>query len=83
MGTLYVVQGFHEVGGDLVADKPILHGLEQLALTRGRMLAGISEGVLIYAQAADVDRGEYSEPVILARYGHVPHPEQQSLARAS
>jgi len=82
MGTLYVVQGFHEVDGDIVADKPILHGMEQLARTRGEMLAGQRDGVLVYAQAADIDRGEYSEPVILARYGRVPHPEQQSLSRA-
>lgn len=81
MGTLYVVQGFHEMDGDVVADKPILHGLEQLALTRGQLLADHSDGVLVYAQAADVDRGEYSEPVILAKYGRVPHPEQQSLGR--
>jgi hypothetical protein len=78
---LYVVQGFHEVGGDIVADKPILHGMEQLARTRGEVLAGQLDGVLVYAQAADIDRGEYSEPVILARYGRVPHPEQQSLCQ--
>lgn len=79
MGTLYVVQGFHEEHGDVVADKPILHGMEQLARTRGELLAGQREGVLVYAQAADIDRDEYSQPVILARYGHVPDPEQQSL----
>jgi len=82
MGTLYVVQGFHEVDGDIVADKPILHGMEQLARTRGEMLAEERDGVLVYAQAADTDRGEYSEPVILAKYGCVPHPEQQSLRQA-
>ncbi len=79
MGTLYVVQGFCEVGGDIIADKPILHGMEQLARTRGELLAGRRDGVLVYAQAADIDRGEYSEPVILAKYGQVPNPEQQSL----
>lgn len=82
MGTLYVVQGFCEVDGDIIADKPILHGMEQLARTRGEMLAGQRDGVLVYAQAADADRGEYSEAVILARYGRVPHPEQQSLCQA-
>ena len=82
MGMLYVVQGFHEVDGDVVADKPLLHGMEQLARTRGEMLAGLRDGVLVYAQAADADRGEYSETVILARYGRVPHPEQQSLCQA-
>lgn len=79
MGTLYVVQGFCEVDGDVVADKPILHGMQQLALTRGEILARQRDGVLVYAQAADIDRGEYSEPVILAKYGVVPDPEQQSL----
>jgi len=81
MGTLYVVQGFCEVGGDIIADKPILHGMEQLARTRGELLAGRRDGVLVYAQAADIDRGEYSEPVILAKYGQVPNPEQQSLCQ--
>lgn len=79
METLYVVQGFHAAGGSVVADKPILHGMEQLARTRGEMLAEQLAGVLVYAQAADADRGEYSEPVILAKYGQVPHPERQSL----
>lgn len=82
MGTLYVVQGFHEVEGGVVADKPILHGMEQLALTRGQKLADQLDGVLVYAQAADADRGEYSEPVILAKYGCVPHPERQSLQQS-
>jgi hypothetical protein len=82
MGTLYIVQGFHAVGGNVVADKPILHGMEQLARTRGEFLADQCDGVLVYAQAADVDRGEYSEPVILATYGDVPNPEQQSLHQA-
>ncbi len=82
MGTLYVVQGFCEVDGDIIADKPILHGMEQLARTRGELLAEQRDGVLVYAQAADIDRGEYSEPVILAKYGQVPNPEQQSLCQA-
>lgn len=79
MGTLYVVQGFHAVDGDVLADKPILHGMEQLARTRGLMLARHRDGVLVYAQAANLDQDEYSQPVILATYGHVPHPERQSL----
>lgn len=79
MGMLYVVQTFHEAGDHVVADKPILHGMEKLALTRAAMLAAERNGVLVYAQAADVDRGEYSQPVILATYGHVPHPERQDL----
>lgn len=79
METLYVVQGFHGVGQGMVAGKPILHAMEQLARTRAEALAGQCDGVLVYAQDADVDRGEYSAPVILAKYGDVPHPETQSL----
>jgi len=79
MGTLYVVQGYHEVSGEMVSDKPILHGMEDLARVRGECLAADREGVLVYAQSADVDRGEYSRPVILASYGKVPHPEAEGL----
>lgn len=79
METLYVVQGFYGVGEGLVAAKPILHGMEQLARSRGEALAGRCDGVLVYAQDADVDRGEYSKPVVLATYGNVPYPEKQGL----
>ncbi|HZX72496.1 MAG TPA: hypothetical protein VFE77_16950 [Rhodanobacter sp.] len=81
METLYVVQGFYGVGQGMVACRPILHGMEPLARSRGEALAGQCDGVLVYAQGADVDRGEYSIPVILAKYGNVPHPEAQSLRR--
>jgi hypothetical protein len=77
--TLYVVQGFYGVGQGMVSGKPILHGMEQLARARGEALAGQCDGVLVYAQGADADRDEYSAPVILAKYGDVPHPEAQSL----
>lgn len=79
MGTIYVVQGFHEVEGDVIADKPVLHGMERLARSRGHALADRCAGVLVYAQGADADRGEYSPPTILASYGRVPHPDRQRL----
>ncbi len=79
METLYVVQGFYGEGEGAVAGKPILHGMEQLARSRGEALAEHCDGVLVYAQGADADRGEYSTPVVLAKYGNVPHPERQSL----
>jgi len=34
----------------------------------------------VYAQGADTNRGEYSDPVILAKYGRVPNPQEQSLS---
>jgi uncharacterized protein (DUF924 family) len=83
MKTLYVVQGFHEVDGSILADKPILHGMESLALERARMLATQRHGVLVYAQMADADHDHYSQPTILAQHGRVPHPERQTLREAS
>jgi hypothetical protein len=79
METLYVVQSFREVEGDVLPEKPVLHGMEEFARKRGEQLAAQREGVLVYAQAADTNRGEYSDPVILAKYGHVPNPQEQSL----
>lgn len=83
MGKLYVVQGFREVDGNVIADKPILHGMEDLALKRAQMLAVGCHGVLVYAQIADADRGEYSRPTILIQHGNVPDPERHSLRQAS
>lgn len=82
MGTLYVVQGFREIDGSVVADKPILHGIQLMALERAETLARQRHGVLVYAQVADADRGEYSPPTILAQHGSVPHPERHTLRRA-
>ncbi len=82
MGTLYVVQGFHEVDGCVLPDKPILHGMERLALERATMLATQRLGVLVYAQMADADQNHYSQPTILAQHGLVPHPERQTLCEA-
>ncbi|MEP7187181.1 MAG: hypothetical protein ABI767_15225 [Rhodanobacter sp.] len=79
MGKLYVVQCFHEVDGCVLANKPILHGMESLALERGRMLATEHDGVLVYAQMADADQDKYSQPMILAQHGLVPYPERQTL----
>ncbi|OOG55498.1 hypothetical protein [Rhodanobacter sp. C03] len=79
METLYVVQSFHEVDGAVLPEKPVLHGMEALARRSGEQLAMQCEGVLVYAQGADTDRGEYSDPVILAKYGRVPDPQKQGL----
>ena len=82
MGTLYVVQGFEKIDGGIVACKPILHGLADLAISRAAGLAARCHGVLVYSQVADTDRGEYSTPRILAQHGQVPNPERQTLRQA-
>jgi len=73
MDKVYLVRVFYEVYGGMRADKPLLYQSESMARQRGEMLARDRDGVLVYAQAADPDRGEYSEPTILAKYGHIPN----------
>jgi hypothetical protein len=72
MEKVYLVRVFYEVYGGMRADKPVLYRSESVARERGEMLARNRDGVLVYAQAADPDQGEYSEPMILAKYGQVP-----------
>lgn len=48
---------------------------------RGEMLTGQRDGRLVYAQRVVADRGEYSKAVMLAKYGQVPHSQQQSLGQ--
>lgn len=79
MGVLYVVQGFENIDGNVVASKPILHGLADLAMSRAERLAEHAHGVLVYSQLADTDRDQYSTPRILFQHGQVPDPERHSL----
>lgn len=79
METVYVVQSFQSVGGELQPQKPLLHGFEDLALNHGAELAEQRSGVVVYAQQADTDRGEYSDPVILASYGETDEFAQAGL----
>jgi hypothetical protein len=73
MDKVYLVRVFYEVYGGMRADKPLLYESESVARQRGEMLARNRDGVLVYAQAADPSRGEYSEPTILAKYGQIPN----------
>ena len=72
MEKVYLVRVFYEVYGGMRADKPLLYLSESMARKRGEMLARDRDGVLVYAQAADADEGQYSEPMIIAKYGQVP-----------
>lgn len=83
METVYVVQGFQSVDGTVSAEKPLLHGFESLALSHGAELSEQMAGVVVYAQKADTDRGEYSRPVILASYGHIPARAEEGLVKAA
>lgn len=72
MQKIYAVQVFHEVYDGIRADEPLLYESESVAREQGETLAPGRHGVLVYEKVIGVDRRDYSTPMILAKYGHVP-----------
>lgn len=71
--TIYFVQGFKaEKRGQLAAMPAVAFQTESQAVTRAERLGEACAGALAWRQTADVDAGEYGEPVVLARVGQVP-----------
>lgn len=71
--TLFFVQGFTAgKRGALVPRTPLTFATESQARERAERLGETSRGVIAFAQTADVEAGEYGEPVVLARVGEVP-----------
>jgi hypothetical protein len=73
MEKIYAVQVFHEVYDGIRADEPLLYESESVARKQGETLAPNRHGVLVYQKVIGVDRRDYPEPTILAKYGHVPN----------
>lgn len=73
METIYVVQSFGAgKRGALVPLQPVTFKTEGQAIGRAKRLAETCAGVLAFAQEADVDTGDYADPVILLSLGSVP-----------
>lgn len=73
METIYFVQGFVAgKRGQLAAMSAVAVQTESQALARAERLGETCKGVLAWSQTADVDAGEYGDPVVLARVGDVP-----------
>ncbi|UPG86824.1 hypothetical protein L2Y94_05575 [Luteibacter aegosomatis] len=70
--TIYVVQGF-EAGkrGALKAMPPVTCATESQARDRAERLGVRCAGVIAFAQTADIDTGEYADPVMLVQLGQV------------
>jgi hypothetical protein len=73
MEKIYAVQVFHEVYDGIRADEPLLYESESAARKQGETLAPKRHGVLVYQKVVEVGRRDYSEPTILAKYGHIPN----------
>jgi hypothetical protein len=71
--TVYVVQGFTAgKRGALVPMPPMTFKTESQARERAARLGETCQGVIAFAQTADIDAGDYAEPVVLERLGVVP-----------
>lgn len=70
---IYVVQGFTAgKRGSLKAMQPLMFPTESQARSRAERMGEACVGVMAFAQTADIDAGEYSEPIMLVQLGTVP-----------
>lgn len=76
MQTIYVVETYKAVEGDLWPERAVICRSDQDAIGRARLLSESAAGVIAYSQFVDPDAGDYEPPVILARYGSVPADAQ-------
>lgn len=73
METIYIVQAF-KAGkrGRLEPMAPLTFQTERQAVARAERLGETCLGVIAFAQTADIEAGDYSDPVMLASIGTVP-----------
>lgn len=73
METIYVVQGFTAgKRGALVPMQPLTFKTESQARGRAARLGETCVGVIAFAQAADIETGDYADPQVLETIGDVP-----------
>lgn len=71
--TIYFVQGFTAgKRGRITPMQPVALQTESQAVTKAERLGETCLGALAWRQTADVEAGEYGDPVVLARVGEVP-----------
>jgi hypothetical protein len=71
--TEYIVQAFQELeSGALHVDEPFIASTAEAARNWVMILAASVAGVIAYETGADVETGDYIEPIVLSRFGKVP-----------
>lgn len=71
--TIHVVQAFAEVDGFPVAEEPIACQSASQARAKAHALKGNKLGVIAWSRSSpDPSLGDWSDPVVLARYGAIP-----------
>lgn len=69
--THYVVQAYRKMGKKIVADEPKIAADERQCLRMVEAAAGRRHGVIAFSRIGDADTGDFDDPVILAKHGHV------------
>ena len=71
--TYYVVLPFFRTAdGDLIADEPIEVPNAGVARRQAQRVARSKGGAVAFSRTGDPQLGEFSDAVILARYGETP-----------
>ena len=73
--TVYIVQSYvRGRGKGLKAEQQMGCKTAEEARRKAERLSPLRIGVVAFSASADVELGDYDEPVILFRSGELPHP---------
>jgi hypothetical protein len=77
--TVYIVQSYVSGRGKaLKAEQQVGCKTAEEALRKAERLSSLRAGVVAFSASADVELGDYDDPVILFRSGELPHPFSDS-----
>ena len=75
METVYIVQSYvRGRGNGLKAEQQVGCKTAEEARRKAERLGPLRAGVVAFSASADVELGDYDDPVILFRAGELPHP---------
>ena len=73
--TVYIVQSYVRGRGQgLKAEQQVGCKTAEEARRKAERLGPLRAGVVAFSASADVELGDYDDPVILFRAGELPHP---------
>lgn len=79
--TIHVVQTFVEVDGFSVAEEPVAYQTAAQAKAKAQAARSSKLGVIAWSRTSqDPSLGEWSDPVLIARYGSIPEEFENSGA---
>lgn len=77
--TIHVVQTFVEVDGFPIAEAPVAYQSAAQAKARAQAMKDKKLGVIAWSRSSpDPSLGDWSDPVVLARYGRIPEEFEEA-----